>query len=130
MNISELIAMGEKAARESYVPSQGGYYTGEKYQDWLALAIRFTETQFPGDKDTLRFRDIAVRANGFGDNKFRPLISILRAFEQNPPVPPKVDIMPIIAKICNNFNRFDVNIKRRYGGRPTLTINDEYDVQD
>lgn len=34
MNISELIAMGENAAKESYKSGgySGGYYYGEKYQ--------------------------------------------------------------------------------------------------
>ncbi|WP_243300481.1 PD-(D/E)XK nuclease domain-containing protein [Bacillus litorisediminis] len=131
MDISELIAMGEKVAREN---KRGygveSYYTGEKYQNWLALAIRFVESNFPGDPDTVRFRRIAEEADGFGDERYHPLISILKAFQQNPPVPPKNDIMPIIAEICNNFNKFDVNIKRRHGNRSTITINDEYDVQD
>lgn len=132
MNISELIAMGEKVAKESYKTEGylGGYYSGEKYQSWLALAIRFVESNFPGDPDTLRFRKIAEKADGFGNEKYHPLISILKAFEQHPPVPPKTDIMSIIVKLCNNFNKFDVNIKRRHGSRPTITIKDEYDVQD
>lgn len=130
MDILELIAMGEKAASESFKPDMGGYYHGEKYQNWLSVAIRFVESNFPDDPDTKRFREIAEHANGFGNEKYHLLISILKAFELNPPVPPKVDIMPIISKMCNNFNKFDVNIKRRHGSRETISINDEYDVQD
>jgi len=132
MNISELIAMGETVASESYKSGGygGGYYSGEKYQNWLALAVRFVESNFHGDPDTLRFREIAEQANGFGNDKYHRLMAILKAFEQNPPVPPSTDIMTIISDLCNNFNKFDINIKRRRGDRPTITINDEYDVQD
>ncbi|WP_342431107.1 hypothetical protein [Neobacillus sp. FSL H8-0543] len=132
MNISELIALGEKVAKQNYKSGGygSGYYSGEAYQNWLALATRFVESNFPNDPDTIRFRKIAENANGFGDDKYHPLISILKAFEQNPPVPQKTDIMPIIEKLCNNFNKFDVNIKRRRSNRPTITINDEYDMQD
>lgn len=131
MNISELIEMGISVAKESYHSGMyGEYYSGEKYENWLALAIRFVESNFPGDPDTSRFREIALVANGNGNDKYYPLISILKAFEANPPVPPQNDIIPIIANICNNFIKFDVNIKRRHGNRPTIMINDEYDVQD
>ncbi|MBK0295840.1 hypothetical protein IAE22_26320 [Bacillus sp. S34] len=131
MNISELISAGETAAKENAKSGYTGiYYGGVEYQNWLALAIRFVESNFPGDPDTKRFREIAEHANNFGDEKFNPLIAILKAFEQCPPVPQKTDIMPIISKLCNNFNKFDINIKRRRADRPTITINDEYDVQD
>lgn len=132
MNISDLISMGQQAVRECYHASEWEipYYSGEKYQDWLALAIRYVESNFPGDPDTIRFREIALEADGDGDSKFLPLISLLRAFEQNPPAPTKADIMPLIADLCNNFNKFDVAIRRRHGKRQTITIEDEYDVQD
>jgi hypothetical protein len=131
MDISELIALGEKVAKESYRYSEyGDYYSGEKYQDWLALAIRFVESNYPNDPDTLRFRSLAENASGFGNDRYHPIMAILKAFELNPPVPPTLDIMPLIARVCNNFNKFDINIKRRYGSRETITINDEYDVQD
>lgn len=131
MDISELIIMGEAAAKDCYKPGGGrGYYSGEKYQEWLAIAMRYLQSNFPGDPDTERFRTIAVNANGFGDDRYHPLMAILKAFEQNPPVPPKTDIMLIISDLCNNFSKFDINIKRRHGSRPTITINDEYDVQD
>lgn len=88
MNISELIGMGQQAVKESYHATEWGksYYSGEKYWDWLALAIRFVESNFPRDPDTIRFRKITLEANGNADSKFHPLISILRVFEQNPPV--------------------------------------------
>ncbi|QDQ03280.1 hypothetical protein FOH38_00745 [Lysinibacillus fusiformis] len=57
-------------------------------------------------------------------------MAILKAFEKLPPTPQNDDILPIISNVCLNFNKFDVNIKRRYANRETITIKDEYDVQD
>lgn len=131
MKISELITLGETTARKSLTRSDfGEYYSGEEYEYWLALAIRFVEANFPNDPDTKRFRDKAENANGFGNDKYHSLISILKALEKSPPVPHKTEILPIIYDICKNFNKFDINIKRRYGGRQTILIDDEHDLQD
>lgn len=132
MEISELIAAGEKVTKECSKPAMYGgvYYSGESYANWLALSTRFVESNFPNDPDTLRFRDLAERANGNGNELFYPLISILKAFKDLPPLPPKNDILPIISDMCNNFNKFDINIKRRYGNRSTIEINDEHDMQN
>lgn len=131
MNISELIHLGQTVASKCYHNSDvGGYYFGQEYENWLTLAIRFVEMNFPNDTDTKRFREIAENANGWGDDKFHPLIGILKAFEKFPPIPPKVDILPLIKDICMNFNKFDINIRRRYGSRETIKINDEHDLQD
>ena len=35
-----------------------------------------------------------------------------------------------IELICNKFNKVSRQMRSRYNARPTLTINDEYDVQD
>jgi hypothetical protein len=75
-------------------------------------------------------REIAERANGDYGDKFNTLIGILKAFKEYPPIPIKVDIMPLIKDICLNFLKFDINIRRRYGYRETIKINDEYDLQD
>ncbi|WHH58496.1 hypothetical protein [Petroclostridium sp. X23] len=132
MNISELIKMGEEAAKKCYKNSEyvGEYYSGQEYEEWLTVAIRFVELNFPGDTDTKRFREIAQTANGFGNDRFYPLIGILKAFNEYPPIPVKEDILPLIKNICMNFNKFDIKIKRRYGNRETIKINDEHDLQD
>lgn len=131
MDLRELIETGESiASRCKKSGTMGMYYSGAEYQNWLSLAIRFMDSNFPSETDTARFRSIAETAHGFGDKKFLPLIGILKAFEQLPPVPKIDNIVPIIKDICNNFNKFDINIKRRYAKRETIVINDEYDVQD
>lgn len=132
MNISELINIGYESAKMCKKVSQGVmvYYSGQEYEEWLTLAIRFVETNFAGDPDTKRFREIAEIANGNGNKQFETLIGILKAFKEYPPIPTKVDILPLIKDICMNFNKFDINIRRRYGNRDTIKINDEHDLQD
>lgn len=132
MIISELIEVGITAANRcrKYSEHVGEYYDGQEYEEWLSLAIRFVEMNFPGDSDTKRFRELARDANGFGNDRFYSLISILKAFMKFPPIPSKVDILPLIEDICRNFNKFDINIRRRYSGRETIKINDEHDLQD
>lgn len=131
MDISELIDIGVVAAnscrkRNDYEE----YYHGQQYEEWLSLAIRFVTTNFPEDVDSNRFRVIAENANGFGDGKFHSLIGILKALKEYPPVPPKTDIMSLLEDIFMNFIKFDINIKRRYGNRETIKINDEHDLQN
>lgn len=133
MDIYELIERGENAAKECFHRNShgtDGYYSGQSYENWLSLAIRFLESNFPNDTETIRFREIAEYANGFGNDKYHKLMAILKAFSECPPIPPRINILPLIKDICMNFNRFDVNIRRRYGGRETITINDEHDLQD
>ncbi|MCL6476988.1 MAG: hypothetical protein K6T65_01090 [Peptococcaceae bacterium] len=132
MNISELIEIGLKIANrcKKYSEHVGEYYDGQEYSDWLALATRFVEINFPGDADTKRFRELAENANGFGDERFYSLISILKAFNKYPPIPPQTDIFSLIKNICMNFIKFDLNIRRRYGNRETILIKDEHDLQD
>lgn len=133
MNISELIEQGREAAnlcRKEGSYMGGRYYSGREYEDWLTLAIRFVEMNFPGETDTKRFREIAERANGNGDERYLTLMGILKAFEALPPIPLKADIIPLLEDICMNFNKFDISIRRRYSNRDTITINDEHDLQD
>lgn len=132
MTIEELIEQGEQikiSCRKSY---DGGieYYQGQAYEDWLTIAIRFLNQHYPQDPETIRFSEIAKKANGFGDHKYQPLIGILRAFKAIGPIKNESDIYNIIEVVCMNFNKFDRNIKRRYGSRSTIEITDEYDVQD
>lgn len=132
MNITELIEDGKRIAKESIKIGAYGmeYYSGENLENWLALAIRYVEANFPNDADTIRFRELAGNVMDNGESNFFPLIAILEAFKVIPPTPLEKDIMPILSNIFNNFNRFDINIKRRYADRVTIDIQDEYDVQD
>lgn len=125
MNITELIAMGEECKQEAR-------FYGEKYENWIAASTRFMETNLPaGDQDSFRFKNlVADKKFKYGDEGCWAILAILKAVQIYPTVPVESDIMSIITNICVNFNKFDINIKRRYGNRETITIKDEYDVQD
>lgn len=132
MDINELIEQGIEIAKASFHSSStvGDYYSSVQLAEWLALSARFVESNFPGDPDTIRFRKLSLNANGGYTTTFDELIAILRAFDEIPPRPIIKDITHIIKEICNNFNKFDIAIKRRYNNRPTIEINDEYDLQN
>jgi len=120
----------EATTKCKIITSDNEYVLGREYEDWLMLAIRFVESNFPNDTDSIRFRKIAEQANGCGIDEFNTLKAILKAFNEFPPIPVRIAIMPIIKDICTNFNKFDINIRRRYSGRETIKINDEHDLQD
>lgn len=131
ITIQELISEGKEIVSRSTGSAMGiSYYSGTEYQKWLRKAMRFVDIEFPGEKDTQEFRDIAAIANGRETTHFDALIGILEAFDAMPPKPKSMEIEDLIIQICKNFNRFDVDIKRRYGRRNSITITDEYDLQD
>lgn len=131
MTIQELIREGEETVSHcTHTDGPLCYCSGVEYQEWLQKAIRFVEIEFPGDNDADRFCRIAENAHGNGKDRFDALIGILKAFDLLPSRPQGIDIKDLIILMCENFNRFDVDIKRRHGGRCSVEINDEYDLQD
>lgn len=134
MTISEVIAMGKSAAAVSgyrgYEEQNVLYYCGESYARWLALATRYLESTFPTDTDITEFRRIAFDGDEVPVEKHNRLIAILESLVQYPPAAPKHSSESIIKLICTKINKFDTQIKRRHGDRPTLVMCDEYDLQD
>lgn len=58
------------------------------------------------------------------------LIGILGAIEKIQPKVVNIDYELIISNILEHFNTCAIQLKRRHASRETLTIKDEYDVQD
>ena len=58
------------------------------------------------------------------------LMGILGAIEKIQPKVVNIDYDLIISNILEHFNTCAIQLKRRHAGRDTLTIKDEYDVQD
>ena len=133
MEIRELIELGQVAASQCKKPfshTGGYYYSGKEYDNWLSLAVRFLENNYPNDKDTIRFSEIAEKAYSDSEHSFNVLIAILNAFDKIPVKPLKKEIQVILHDIFMNFNKFEISIKRRYGKRPSIEIADEHDLQD
>ena len=133
MTIQELIDLGKKAKEKSeYDMMYQKVCKNEECYKWSSMACRFLEQNFPKDNDTIRFQELVkeLRTSLYSENVFDEMIGIMEAVKNIDTVNKDEDIEGIISKICNNFNRFDVNIKRRHDGRETIKIKDEYDLQD
>lgn len=133
MTIQELIDTGKKAKENSSYDLMGHKICkGEECYEWSSLACRFLEQHYPKEKDTVRFQHLVeeLRTSLQSDFIFDEMIGILKAVKTIETIPQNIDVDELIYKICNNFNRFDINIKRRYNNRNTIEIQDEYDLQD
>ncbi len=133
MTIQELIDLGKKAKENSeYDVMHHKICKNDECYKWAAMACRFLEQNFPQDNDTIRFQELVKEliTSLHSENIFDQMIGIMEAVKDIESVERNDDIENIIYKICNNFNRFDINIKRRHDERQTIKINDEYDLQD
>ena len=137
MDINKLIEKGYSAYTNCYHKSNMGpsYISGEEYEKWIQLSIRFLEEKFPNETFTIDFKETGCKANGNGKDRFYTLIGILEALRDIPPTVSKSeDIDWVLEKICTNFNKAAKALlnRRRDGGNPrsTIEIRDEYDVQD
>ena len=125
--IEEGIAIKKKCTKSG---DFGLYVHGESYEHWLMFCTRYLQQIYPEDPQTIRFEEIAKKANGNGINKFDTLIGILNAIKEIPTVEQVDDIDIILEKVFVNFHRCTRAILNRYNNRQTIDIKDEYDVQD
>lgn len=129
--IDELIKEGyeikKSSMKKGYIEE---YIYGEKYQHWLEFCIRYLQQIYPNDIQTGRFVEIADKANGNGEEYFNSLIGILNAMKEIPTISRDINVDSLLEKILKNFHRGAKSILNRHGGRKTLEIKDEYDVQD
>lgn len=137
MDINEIIEKGYSAYTNCYHKSNMGpsYISGEEYEKWIQLSIRFLEQNFPNETFTIDFKETGCKANGNGKDRFYTLMGILEALRDIPPtVSKREDIDWVLEKICTNFNKAAKALlnRRKDGGNPrsTIEIRDEYDVQD
>lgn len=129
--IDELIKEGYEIRKSSVIKGYAGeYMNSEEYQHWLEYCTRYLQQIYPKDIQTDRFSEIAKKANGYGVEVFNSLIGILNAIKEIPAISKDTNIDSILEKILKNFHRCAKSILNRHGGRQTLEIKDEYDVQD
>ena len=108
----------------------GMYVYGENYERWLMFCTRYLQQIYPDEPQSVRFEEIAKKANGNGIDRFDTLIGILKAIQEIPSIGQPENIDVILEKIFVNFHRCARTILNRHNGRATIDINDEYDVQD
>ena len=129
--LEEIIEEGYKVKNQCTKSNEFGRYVhGESYIHWLEFSTRYLQQVFPGSPQTVRFEEIANRANGNEEERFFALIGILKALNEIPSINYIDDIDSILKKIFVNFHKCARSILNRYNNRETIDIKDEYDVQD
>ena len=134
--LRELIEKGHILAQEPEINmlNQPTWVNGNKHDEflrWEMKALLYIQQKYRGNPMILEFQKIIndKQKNCFIKTLYS-LVGILEAFEQIQPKVVNIDYDLIISNIIEHFNTCAIQLKRRHAGRETLTINDEYDVQD
>ena len=134
--LRELIEKGHILAQEPEINmlNQPTWVNGNKHDEflrWEMKALLYIQQKYRGNPMILEFQKIINddQKNCFIKTLYS-LVGILEAFEQIQPKVVNIDYDLIISNIIEHFNTCAIQLKRRHAGRETLTINDEYDVQD
>lgn len=129
--IEELIKEGyeikKRCLKDGYA---GKYISGEDYERWLVFCTRYLQQMYRNDPQVECFVKVAEHANGNEEKRFDTLVSILNAIKEIPRIEETAEIDYLLEKIFTDFHRCARSILNRHGGRLTLNIEDEYDVQD
>ena len=129
MTLDELILEGEAILAKSVESFTGmTFVQNESYDPWKRKALMFLQTYYPQNPQLKTFEG-CVAANNHA-SYCRACLSILKAFRDVQPKEIKVDYEGTLATIFNRFHIIARQLLRRYSNRPTLSIKDEYDVQD
>ena len=105
MDINKLIEKGYIVSKSCYHKGSmmPNYISGQEYEKWIQLTVRFLEQNFPNETFTIDFKEIGCKANGCGEDRFHKLIGILEAVRDIPPIVSKnKDIDWVLEKICTS----------------------------
>lgn len=134
--LRELIEEGHLLTQEPEINAlnQPVWVNGDKDGDflkWEMKALLYIQQEYRGIPMVSEFKKIIDEDKKccFLKTLFS-LVGILEAFEQLQPKTVNIDYDLIIRNIIEHFNACAIQLKRRHAGRETLTIKDEYDVQD
>lgn len=98
---------------------------------WEMTALLFLQQEYKGHQLVTKFNKVIDEDQGNGLIKtLDSLMGILGAIEKIQPKVINIDYDLIISNIIEHFNACAIQLKRRHAARETLTIKDEYDVQD
>lgn len=128
MTIEDLVKEGEDILANEKYSEYGNYVDNAKYEPWKRKALLFMQRMYPNDSQVQTFENI-VHANDQSDH-CRSLLSILQAYRDVDVVANQIDYEGVLDTIFNRFCAFVHNLGLRYDNRDTITIKDEYDVQD
>ena len=101
----------------------------KEFTEWSRMALMFLQSHYPEHPQTRKFEEYT---NSGQRSKFiaQKLLAILKAFNEIKPVIGERNYEKDLEMIFNRFHILARQIKRRHDGRETLSIDDEYDVQD
>jgi hypothetical protein len=138
--------------------TQGIPFGNERYSSWRKRVTKFLDQYLPNEK--IRFDNASSWFGVVIQQPFEPpvksfwsqegdrvrsyLLSLALDIEQDhydPPTPPNKlnsdenvaslsSALEQVVEICNNFHKVVKQLRSRHDKRPTLEVNDEYDVQD
>lgn len=129
MTLDDLIFEGETILSNSKTSNMGiTYVPEESYDPWKRKALMFLQEFYPQHPQVQTFEQHVTSNNSI--HHCRVCVSILTAFREIQPKEIKVDYDGTLATIFNRFHIIARQLLRRYSNRPTLSIKDEYDVQD
>ncbi|MDC7242093.1 MAG: hypothetical protein PQJ50_17195 [Spirochaetales bacterium] len=103
------------------------YIDNPQYTEWKRKSLMFLQGNFPKHPQT---RDFADLVNNDDYDSYESMFAILVAFNSIKNTTNVTDYLGNIERIFESFHRVSNQLKRRYNNRPTLKIDDEYDVQD
>lgn len=131
LSLKSLIAQGESLLSAQREGVYGFRYVDYKpFKEWERLALLFLQTEYPGHPQTRDFNDI-VQHDNHDATDCEKMVAILKAFDLISPVDVvSVDYKAILETIFTRFHLVVNQLRRRHEGRNTLTVSDEYDVQD
>ena len=128
MTLDELIKEGEYILANKHEGTLNDYVETQLYDPWKRKALMFLQQTYPKHPQVATFEQ-HVSANN-SDFHCRACLSILQAFQDIQPKEIQVDHDALLTTIFENFFKVARQLLRRHDGRPTLSISDEYDVQD
>jgi hypothetical protein len=134
---------------------RGENFGGRRHDSWRQKVVKFLEKHLPNEKQNFNRTFSMIRA--FGNNGYQPpdvffwneegngvvayidsLIMDLQAGTYEAPPAPKdeqtktitLDAVEKVRNICEKFHTISRQLRDRHSDRPTLDVDDEYDVQD
>lgn len=129
MSLDELISEGENILADKTSDRLGFEYVNYgRFDQWKRKALMFLQEIYPNHSQVLTFEE-HVHADHRSSNCI-VCLSILKAFRDVQPRERIIDFDGLLNTLFNRFYIVAKQLQRRHDGRESITIKDEYDVQD
>lgn len=128
MSLDELIEEGEYILANVHEGTLYDYVDSKQYDPWKRKALMFLQQTYPKHPQVRTFEQHVSEYND--EYHCQACVSILQAFRDVQPKEIQVDYEAVLTTIFDRFFTVARQLQRRHDGRQTLSIQDEYDVQD